>query len=52
MVVSRALGDDEALGRLASTFKVNEGARLSLPERFKPSDEAMTCHREHVFQHA
>lgn len=51
MVVSRSLEDNE-LGRLVSSFKVSEGARLAMPERFEPSSEAMRYHREHVFQDA
>jgi predicted restriction endonuclease len=52
VVISPSLQDDEKLGRLAPQLKLIEGQLLSMPERFGPSHEAMSYHREQIFQSA
>ncbi|MEM7680419.1 MAG: HNH endonuclease [Planctomycetota bacterium] len=51
-VLSRELHHDERLGRFTDHFAGLEGQPLAMPERFGPLPEAMSYHRENVFQSA
>ncbi len=48
-VVSAQMQEDAKLGHLTSQLKAIEGKKLTMPDRFGPSPEAMMYHRDHVF---
>jgi len=48
-IIARDLDEIQNLGDLAQQLKGIEGKLLSMPERFRPSSEAMDYHRENIY---